>query len=178
MTVLQARPGWGRRLIPVWYRHVAIEIGIGPDPEIARRILGSVGYASGTPDTRGAGACARAGGPARRPAPARLTRRMVIEQGDVTLSRPLPSDRPVMPAAAAWQQARITSPFDRHRLLLVRYPARFPARPGPGGAFVPLDRNVPARVIYSQPRTAIPGCGLWGLDSFNAPTGQGISSDA
>jgi hypothetical protein len=103
---------------------------------------------------------------------------MVIEQGDVTLDRSLPSDRPVMPAAAAWQQARITSPFDRYRLLLVRYSARFPARHGPGGTYVPVDRGVLAWVIYSQPCTAIPGCSLWGLDSFNALTGQGISSDA
>jgi hypothetical protein len=43
---------------------------------------------------------------------------------------------------------------------------------------VPLDRNVLTWVTYSLPRTAIPGCGLWGLDSFNALTGQGISSDA
>lgn len=70
VTVLEARPGSDRHLIQVWYRHVAIEIGIGPDPEVARRILGSVGYARGTPDTRDIGDCARAGGAARMPAPA------------------------------------------------------------------------------------------------------------
>jgi hypothetical protein len=178
VTVLQSRPGWGRHLIQVWYRHVTIEIGIGPDPHVARTILGSIGYAPRAPDTRSTGHCARARGPAPRPAAARLTRRMVIELGDVTLNRPLASDRPVMPAAAAWQQARSTSPFDRYRLLLVRYSSRFPARPGPGGTYVPVDRGVLAWVIYSWPRTPIPGCGGWGLDSFNALTDQGISSDA
>jgi hypothetical protein len=45
VTVLEARSGWDRHLIQVWYRHVSIEIGIGPDPQIARKILDSVGYA-------------------------------------------------------------------------------------------------------------------------------------
>jgi hypothetical protein len=173
-----ARPDPDPHLIQVWYRHVAIEIGAGPDPQVARRILGSVGYTRGTPDTPSAGHCARAGGPARMPAPVRLTRRMVIDHGDITLNPPLPSSRPVMPAAAAWRQARITSPFDRYRLLLARYSDRFPARPGPGGTLVPLDRDVLAWVIYSQPRTPIPGCGLWGLTPFNALTSQPASSDS
>jgi hypothetical protein len=178
VTVLEARPGWDRHLIQVWYRHVAIEIGIGRDPRIAARILGSAGYTRGTPDTRDTGDCEQAAGPPRMPTPARLARRLLIEQGDTTLNPPLPSDRPVMSATAAWQQARITSPFDRYQLLLVRYSSKFPARPGPGGTYIPLDRHVLAWVIYGQPRTPIPGCFLWSLDSFNALTGHGISSDA
>ncbi len=165
-------------MIEVWYRHVVIEIGIGPDPRIARRILGSVGYTRGQPDTRDTGDCARASGTPRMPAPARLARRLVIEHGDTTLNPTWPSDQPAMPAAAAWQQASITYPFDRYQLLLVRYSSKFPARPGPDGTYVPMDRHVLAWVIYSQPRTPIPGCGLWGLDSFNALTSLGISSDA
>jgi len=178
VTVLQARPGWDRRVIQAWYRHVFIEIGIGPDPRTARRILASVGYTRGLPDTRDTGDCARAAGPVAMPEPARLARRLVIEQGNITLHPPRPSDRAVMTAGAAWRQASITWPYDRYKLLLVRYSAKFPARPGPDGSYVPMDRHLLAWAIYSRPRTPIPGCGLWGLDSFNALTSQGISSDS
>ena len=99
-------------MIEVWYRHVVIEIGIGPDPRFARRILGSVGYTRGQPDTHDTGDCARASGRLRMPVPTRLARRLVIELGDTTLSPPRPSDQPAMPASSAWQQASVTSPFD------------------------------------------------------------------
>jgi hypothetical protein len=149
VTVLQTRTGPDQHLIQVWYRHVAIEIGIGPDPQVARKILSSIGFVPRTPDTRGTGHCARARGPARRPAPARLTRRMVIEQGDVTLSRPLPSERPVTSAAAAWQQAGVTSPFDRYRLLLVRYFGQVPGPPGP----LPRSRTRNLKSVARSPRS-------------------------
>jgi hypothetical protein len=182
VTVLEARPGWDRHVVQVWYRHVSIEIGIGRNPRIAHRILASVGYSRGQPDTRDTGDCARTAGMPAMPAPARLARRLVIEQGDITLNPPLPSDQPAMTAAAAWQQAEgnrasMIAPFLRYRLLLVRYSSKYPASPGPNGTYVPMDRDVLAWVVYSQPRTPIAGCGGWGLDSFNALTGGGISSD-
>ena len=65
-------------------------------------------------------------------------------------------------------------PFTRYQLLLARYSAKLPARPGANGTLIPQDRHVLAWVIYGQPRTPIPGCGGWSLVAFNARTSRGI----
>lgn len=159
----------------LWYHGVQADIGIGPDPAVAAAIARSVGYTPGQPDTHAAGTCARSRGVPAMPRPRRLARRLVLENGDVTLSPPRPGDRAAMSAARAWREANPHSPFTRYRLLLARYSAKLPARPGANGTLVPEDRHILAWVIYGQPRTPIRGCGGWSLDAYDARTGQGIA---
>ncbi len=160
----------------LWFHRVQIEIGIGPDPRTAGAILRSVGYAPGEPDSRAAGRCARSAQPGSMPQPRRLTRRLVLDQGDVTLEPPAVGDRPTMPASRAWRAAGADFPFQWYRLLLARYSAKLLARQNADGSLTPEDRNVLAWVIYGQPRTPITGCGGWSLDAFYARTGQQIVS--
>jgi len=108
------------------------------------------------------------------PPPRRLTGRLVLDHSDVTLAPPRRRDRAAMSAAQAWRDAGPNSPFQRYRLLLARYSAKFPARPNANGTLIPEDRGILALVVYGQPRTPIPGCGGWSLDAFNARTSRGI----
>jgi hypothetical protein len=148
----------------VWFHRIYIQIGIGPDPRIARAIFNSIGYARGAPNTHAAGVCARSADPNAMPVPRRLRHRLVVEQHGVVLAPPRPSDRAVMTAAAAWSQGRPREPFDRYRLWLVRLTTT-------------TSNDELAWVIYAAPLTSVVGCGGWGLDAFNAITGQGIESD-
>ena len=159
----------------LWYHRVQVEIGIGADPRTAAAIVRSAGYTAGEPDSRAAGTCARSHHAGSMPRPRRLARRLVLDHGDVTLNPLRPGDRAVMSAAQAWRDAVPGSPFVRYRLLLVRYSAKFPARPGADGTLVPEDRHILAWVIYGEPRTPIPGCGGWSLAAFNASTSRGIA---
>jgi hypothetical protein len=178
-VVLQERPRASWPLLQLWYHRVFIQIGIGPDPVLARSIFDSIGFKAGAPDTKAAGACARSARPQVMPRPERLTRRLVIDQGDITLAPPLRSDQPVMPAAQAWAQSLLSSqknPFERYRLILARYSSKYPATPNPDGSYTPENTNVLAWVVYAAPYGAVPGCGGWGADAFDAGTGQEIDS--
>jgi hypothetical protein len=178
-VVLEGNPGWGGPLKRLWYHRVLVEIGIGPEPAIARAILNSIGFTPHSPDSRAAGVCARSASPDSMPAPQRLARRLVLEQGDVTLDPPLPSDQPAMSAAQAWNESGPREPFSRYRLILTRYSAKFPARQNPDGSVTPLNQNELAWVIYSKPYSAtIAGCGGWGLVVFDARNGHGITSSS
>jgi len=184
-VVLEGNPGWGGPLKQLWYHRVLVEIGIGPDPAVARAIFNSVGFTPHSPDSRAAGMCARSASPGSMPAPGRLARRLVLDQGDVTLNPPLPSDQPALSAARAWSAAQAWNEsgpwefFSRYRLILARYSSRFPARQNPGGSLTPLNHNELAWVIYSRPYSAtIAGCGGWGLVVFDARNGQMIGSSS
>jgi hypothetical protein len=180
-VLLEERPVPGRPLMLLWYHRVFILVGIGPDPAVARSIVNSIGARPGTPDTRAAGVCPRSAGPQGMPQPERLTRRLVVDQGDITLAPPRRSDRPVMTAAQAWAQSAQSSPkspFERYRLILARYSSKFPARPNSNGSYTPMNTDVLAWAVYAMPYgAAIPGCGWWGLDTFDASTGEEIGSD-
>jgi hypothetical protein len=53
------------------------------------------------------------------------------------------------------------------------YSAKLPAKMEPDGSLMPLFQNVLAWVIYGVPRTLkIAGCGRWGVEVFDAITGQ------
>jgi len=158
----------------LWYHRVQVEIGIGADPRTAAAIVRSLGYTPGEPDSRAAGTCARSRRAPAMPRPRRLARRLILDHGDVTLRPPRTSAQAAMSAVQPWRDADPGSPFTRYRVLLARYSAKFPARPGANGTLVPEDRHNLAWVIYGQPRTPIPGCGGWSLDAFNARTGEGI----
>jgi hypothetical protein len=158
----------------LWFHRVQVEIGIGPNPATAAAILRSVRYTPDEPDSPVAGTCSRARHVRAMPHPRRLTRRLVLEDGNFTLNPPRPGDRAVMSAAQAWRDTDFVSPFIRYQVLLVRYSAKLPARPGAGGTLVPENHRILAWVIYGEPRTLIPGCGGSSLAVFNARTSRGI----
>ena len=81
-----------------------------------------------------------------------------------------------MPASLAWRESGQNSPFERYRLILVRYSAKLPATPNADGSLTPEDRHVLAWVVYGSPRTPVSGCGGWSLDVYNARTSQAITS--
>lgn len=161
----------------IWYHHVLLEVGIGPDPGVAQAIVDSIGFTPGGPDTPSAGVCARSPDPGTMPAPDRLRRRLVLgnKDTDFTLDPPEPSDQATMPAAQAWKESGPKEWFERYRLILARYSSEFPARLGPDGSVTPIYRNELAWVVYSAPTSpAITGCGGWGVVAFDAHSGQRI----
>ena len=164
----------------LWYHQVLIEIGIGPDKSIAKAIFDSIGFTPDSPDTSAAGVCARSDHPDAMPTPERLTEQLVLEDGNVTLDPPAPTDQPNISAAEAWKASGQTMvSFERYRLILARYSAKFPADQNPDGSLTPVDQHVLAWIIYSTPTSpTIPGCGAWGLNVSNALTGKGIGSSA
>jgi hypothetical protein len=160
-------------VLVLWDHKVSIEIGGGPNPKLANKILDSVGYSRGAPDTPAAEVCARSTDPNAMPTPERLTKRLVLDRGNVTLD-PLPgSDRVAIGAAHVWTESGPKQSFEGYRLILALYSSKLPARVGPNGSLTPTLQVVPAWVIYSAPNTQnIAGCGLWGVDVFDALTGS------
>ena len=156
-----------------WYHKVDVQIGIGPDPRLAIRILASVGFTPRARDTPAAGVCPRSAHPNVMPVPERLTQKLVLRRGDFTLDPPQSSDQPVMTATDAWNKADEKSPFEHHRLILTRYSSPTPAVQNPNGSLTPLNQNELAWVIYSEPLTPlVQGCAGWGLRVFDAHSGQ------
>lgn len=167
----RGQPGaWTDRVVQLWYHRVFVQIGIGRDRKVPREILRSLGYTPGLPDSKVADVCPRGKGPVRMPTPRRLRHRLAVELGDITMTPPLRTDQPIMPAAQAWRESGTKSVFARYRLLLVRYSAKYPAPPG--------YRNVLAWVVYSMPfSTAVAGCGGWGVYGFYAISGKALADD-
>ncbi len=160
----------------VWYHGVGIEIGVGVNRAVADAIFNSIAYAPGVSDTPAAGTCGRNPNPQQMPRPERLTAKLSLQHGDVTLTPPAPTDQPVEPATRAWNDQQSREWFESYQLILARYSSLFPARPGPHG-YVPEEQNVLAWIVYSTPVSpTIAGCGMWGADVENALTGQPIAS--
>ena len=156
-----------------WYDGVSVEIGIGPDPKVGKAILDSIGFREHAPDTKASEVCAMSKDPDAMPRPERLTVRLVLNQGDITLDPPLPSDQPSVSAAFIWKRASNGNPLYRNQLLLTRLSARLPAQEQPNGTLVPQYQNVLVWVVYSVPRSpSIPGCGDPGVQIFNSTNGQ------
>jgi len=154
-------------------RGVRIEIGNGPNPNVAHSIVESIRFGPGTPDTPAAGVCPRSADPDAEPTPERLAQRLVLNHGDVTLDPPASGDEPVMTADSAWRQTQPHSPVEHYRLILARYSAKFPARQNPDGSYTPMNQNELAWVIYSTPPSPqVEGCAGWGLAVFDAKSGQ------
>lgn len=164
----------------LWFHAVEIEIGIGSDRRVARAIFESIRYTPRLPDSRAAGACARAAHLGMMPGPERLARRLVLKQIGVTLAPPLRSDQPLVSATLAWtDDIWRGKAFERYRLILARYSASNPAAPNPGMLARPVDLGVLAWIAYSSPRSPmIPGCGNWAVDVFNAITGQSLLTES
>jgi hypothetical protein len=69
--------------------------------------------------------------------------------------------------------------FERYRLILARYLAANPGAPNPGGLVTAPHVGVLAWVAYASPRSpAIPGCGNWSVDIFDAVTGQEMLTES
>ena len=107
------------------------------------------------------------------PVPERLTHEMVLENGNVTLRPPAPSDQAIVSAASVWSTAYPRN-YERYRIILARYSEKLPATLQPDGSLKPDNVNVLAWIVYSVPITPIEGCGMYGLDATNALTGQGM----
>ncbi len=158
----------------LWYHQVFVEIGIGSDPSTAQAIFDSIGFTPGAADTPAAGKCGRSADPDAIPTPERLLERIVLDEGNITLDPPAPSDHPEMSAAQAWSKSEPKESFERYRLILARFSAKFPARENPDGSSTPLNQKELSWVIYSVPYSStVAGCGGWGVTVFDAATGQG-----
>lgn len=176
--------GWQTNDAPrtyYWYHGVQIVLGSGPNPAVAQRILDSVHYRPGTPDTPAAEACGLNPQPEAMPTPERLSQGMVAQQGNLTFDPPAPSERPTMKPEAAWHPAHrpgaTRSPLSVYRILLTRYSGRYPATLNPDGSTTPNNRNLLAWVVYAAPVTPdVPNCGGWGADIFDANTGHELIS--
>ncbi|MDQ1466620.1 MAG: hypothetical protein QOH10_1035, partial [Actinomycetota bacterium] len=179
-TVLEENPGRGNPVRLLWYHEVLIEIGLGREKSMAKAIFDSIGFTPDSPDTPAAGVCARIDHPDAMPTPERLTAQLVLEAGNVTLDPPAPTDQPNISAAEAWKASgpRMVS-FERYRLILARYSAKFPANLNKDGSLTPADQKELAWIVYSTPTSpTIPGCGAWGVNASNALTGRGIGSSS
>jgi hypothetical protein len=176
-TVLEpAGPRYGN-VEYVWYRGVAVAIGIGPDPKVGRAVLDSIGFTTGAPDTPDAGECARIPQPNAMPTPERLGARLMLENGRATLDPPLPDDRATMTPEQAWSDSGTKEDFEHFRLILARYSAQLPATQHPDGTLIPEHQNQLMWIVLSAPNSpAIQGCGMWGYDLFDARTGQALES--
>ena len=172
--VLVEAGGSSNRYRVLWYHQVFVEIGIGPDPSTAQAIFDSIGFTPGAADTPAAGICERSADPDTMPKPERLLERLVLDEGDITLNPPTPSDQPVMSATLAWSKSEPKESFERYRLILARVSAKFPARENPDGSTTPLIQNELSWVIYSVPYSStVAGCGGWAVTVYDAATGQG-----
>ena len=173
-TVLEEATGSDSHYMLLWYHQVFVQIGIGPDPSTAQAIFDSIGFTPGAPDTPAAGVCQRSANPGVMPTPERLVEPLVLDGGNITLNPPASSDRAVISAAEAWSKSGPKESFERYRLMLTRYSAKFPARQNPDGSLTPLNQDELAWVIYSVPYSpTIAGCGDWGVTVFDAASGQG-----
>lgn len=162
----------------LWFHHVSLEIGRGPDLNIAQEIVDSIRFTPGAPDTSATGVCVRSPHPNVMPSPERVARRLVLDRGTIVLDPPKRSDSAVMFPAQAWKESEPAASYERYRVVLSRYSAKFPALDGPDGSLIPLEYNILAWVVYSSPRSpTIAGCGGWGVEAFDATTGGQITSD-
>ena len=158
------------------YHAVQVEIGIGANPDLANRIVSSLRYDRGTHDSARTLVCSLGPAHPAMPRPNRLTKALVVNEGNITLSPPAVGEQPSTSAESAWARlASYTSPLERFQLFLATYSAKLPARLEPNGSLVPVDQNVLAWVVYSSPRSpAIQGCGLWGINAEDATSAQVI----
>jgi hypothetical protein len=123
------------------------------------------------------GVCARSPHPNAMPIPERLAEPLLLEHGQMTLDPPLPSDRSSVSPAQVWRASDPKQPYERYRLLLTRYSAPLPARRTANGSLTPLNNNELSWVVYAFPYSStVPGCGGWGVDVFDAHSGQEIIS--
>ncbi len=171
----QPAPSGSATLNWFWYHGVTVEIGIGPDPKVGTAILDSVRFAPHAPDTPAAAKCSLSQNPLAMPAPERLPMSMTLNGGGVTLEPPPASAQPIVSAAKVWNETSVKYSFERPSLLLALYSAKLPARVDANGSLVPVNQDVLSWVVYSVPRSQnLPGCGEWGVDVWDATTGQHV----
>jgi hypothetical protein len=161
----------------VWFRQIALTIGIGTDARVAQAIVDSIGFTAGVADTPAAGVCARIADPNAMPAPERLATRLVLENGNSTLDPPRPADQATMTPEQAWTDSGSKQDFEHFRLVLARYSAQTPANQQPDGTLIPEHQDQLMWIVLSAPNSPeIQGCGGWGYHLFDARTGQDLES--
>jgi hypothetical protein len=162
----------------VGYRGIQVEVGIGPDPDVAQRIVESVRAAPDKPNTRAGEACWIAGHPPSMPQPQRLSKRLILDEGTrfstITLAPATHDVRPRISAATAWRKVAPKSLIDRYRVVLANFSSLFPAHISQGSPTqTPTYQDVTSWVILSTPGTTkYSGCGSYGVTPVNAHTGK------
>ena len=109
-VVLEEDASWDGSIESFWYHGVLVEIGVGTNPNLAKAIFNSIGFTPHEPDTPVTGVCARLTHPVVMPTPERLATPLVLEQGEVTLDPPLPSDQATASALRRGTRAAPSSP--------------------------------------------------------------------
>jgi hypothetical protein len=161
--------------ISLWYQGVSIELGIGPDPTIARAILDSLQSRPTQPDTPVQGVCPTGPAPSM-PIPQRLAAPLTLEGGLLTLDPPQRSDQAGMSADQAWQDSGAKQPGETYQIILARYTSEFPATQNADGTLTPMNSDRLAWIVYQQPvHTSVGDCGLFGVEAFDATTGAVIT---
>jgi hypothetical protein len=176
-VLLEEAPNGDDHIESLWYHGILVEVGLGSNPALAKRILNSIAYTPREADTPVTGVCARSPHPNAMPIPERLAEPLLLEHGQMTLDPPLPSDRSSVSPAQVWRASDPKQPYERYRLLLTRYSAPLPARRTANGSLTPLNNNELSWVVYAFPYSStVPGCGGWGVDVFDAHSGQELIS--
>lgn len=158
------------------FHQVWLQVGAGTAAQPASAVIDSLSYRAGAPDTVVASACKIS--PATVPTPTRLDHQLVLNRGDVVLDPPEPGDQPLVSPAVARSAATAGQNITQgHELLLARYAWKFPAVQEPDGSLGPTIHPVLAWVLYSYPlSTTVAGCGLWGVNVYDAQTGSVVAS--
>ena len=164
-------------MIDLVYQVVSIQLGMGPDPAIARTIFRSIRFDGSSPDTAVEGFCPT-WVPSQMPLPERLASTLKLEDGTVTLDPPAAGDQPALTAKQAWSHVTQPEPGATYRLILSRYSSAFPATLS-NGTFTPVDQNELAWVIYGVPsHTVVGDCGRYELSGYNAMTGAPVGAQS
>lgn len=168
----------------IWYHHVFIEIGIGADPAVERRILDSISYHAGAAGTAVLGRCPRPDPtpPAMpaMPAASRASDPVVLEGDNGTL-RPEPAKvRPRATARSVWTSLfRGFGGFSgahRWSITFGSYSAATPGTINPDGSTTPDYHDTPTWLIRGEPvMTSYGACGSIVIAPYNANTGRSTS---
>jgi hypothetical protein len=165
--------------VAVWFHGVSIELGIGPDPAVERRVLDSVAYRPTASDSPVLGRCPAQDPHPAMPVPRRLTAPLVLDDEDGSMQPESPSVRPRVSAASAWhgffENFGAQDGALRWSIVCGSYSAQTPATINPDGSATPDYQGVPTWLIRGQGvPTAYGPCGMTVLAPVDADTGRGM----
>jgi hypothetical protein len=169
-------------VVTVWYHHVLIQIGIGPNPAVEGAILDSIAFSPTLPDTAVLGRCPTAEpSPPTMPAPTRLTAPLAPDDGNAQMQPEPPTVQPRVSAASVWAglfhhfgASAFPGPL-QWSIVFGSYSAHTPATINPDGSTTPDFQRVPTWLIRGAGiMTPFGSCGKTVLAPYNADTGRGM----
>ena len=161
----------------LFFHGISVDIEPATPPAVAAKMLASLAYRPGEPDTPVAGGCATSDQYEVMPTPARLDHRIVVDRGNVVLDPPLAADQPTVAPSVAWAsgQGAARVPTSGYRLYLARYHATTPPPIETDKGQTHDVQGLLAWVLYVSPLSPdVPGCGLWGVTVYDAHTGAEV----